>query len=238
MGVTLLFLAGTVAATLHEFLLSGIDYRLYWAFPSTVLLMIFVLGHAVAGPRYRVVRGVLYATVFWIAVLTLQGALAQARSSRTPAHLLQRGQNRVYTTQEAVWYVTVGQACDFIAKNVPAGEKLFTMPFDTLYNYLTGRDQPTRQWVYFQHMIIPEEQERQVIQDLEREKVNWVLVSNRAISIEGGLGLLGRDYCTVLWKYIDKNYQPAARFGQWSSSPSWAWNHGVIIFKRKVPFAH
>ncbi len=237
-GVTLLFLAATAVATLHEFLFSGVDYRLFWALPSVVLLGVFVLGHAVAGPRYQVVRGVLYATVFWMAVLTLQGAMMQVRSARTPAHLLQRGKNQVYTTQEAEWFATVGQACDFIEKNVPAGEKLFAMPFDTLYNYLTGRDQPTRQWVYFQHMVIPEEQERQVIGDLEREKVNWVLVSNRAISAEGGLGLLGRDYGTVLWKYVDENYAQAARFGKWTSAPSWGWNHGVMLLKRKVPFTH
>ncbi len=236
--VTFLFLAAMVLATLHEYLLSGTGYRYFWALPSILFLMFFIYGQALEGDRYRVVRGVLYATVFWMAVLTLQQESLQIASVKTPAHLLQRGKNRVYTAQEAVWYATVGQACDFIEQNVPAGDKLFTLPFDTLYNYLTGREQPTRQWVYFQHMVIPVEQERAIIQDLEREKVNWVLVSNRAISSEWDLGLLGRDYGTVLWKYIDQNYQQAARFGTWTSAPSWAWNHGVMLLKRKVPFTH
>ena len=222
--------------TLHEYLLSGIFYRLYWALPVALLIMFFLFGCATSGPRYKVGRVLLYIALFWIAFLVWRGEVRKLAMVKVPSQMLEHGRTRVYTLQNAVWFATVQGACVFIEKNVPPGEKLFSIPFDTLYNFLTYRDQPTRQWTYFQHFLIPEEQERQTIADLEREKVNWILLSNRAISLEPGLGIFGREYCHILWKYIYEHYDVVANFGIWTSRASWAWDHGVVILRRKVPF--
>ena len=232
--VSLLILVGV---TFHEFLLSGIFYRLFWALPLVLLSMFFLFGYATAGPRLKIIRGMLYVVLFWLAFTTINAESRKIASVKTPEHMLQWGQNRVYTLQPAQWFDTVHKACVFIDHNVPPGEKMFSVPFDTLYNFLTGRDQPTRQWTFFQHFIMPPEQDLDTIRDLEREKVNWVLLSNRAITLEEGLGTFGRDYCHILGAYIFTDYEAVAQFGWWTRRASWAWDHGVIILKRKRPFA-
>jgi hypothetical protein len=236
---TMLILAALfilTGVTFHEYLLSGIFYRLYWALPLVLLLMFFLFDYAARGPSQGIIRGLLYVVLFWMAFTSISAESKGIAALRTPEHMLEWGPNRVYTYQPAQWFDAVHKTCVFIEKNVPPGEKLFTAPFDTLYNFLTGRDQPTRQWTYFQHFIIPPEQDLSTIRDLEREKVKWILLSNRAISSEPGLGIFGRDYCHLLGAYTLANYDVVAQFGWWTSRASWAWDHGTVILKRKTPF--
>ncbi len=221
---------------LHEFLVSGISYRLCWAFPLVLLIVFLAFGVAASGLRL-VFKVLLSIALFWMAFTTIMHETWMIAQFKNPFHELRWGKNHVYTLQPMAWQSTVRGTCEFIQKNVPPGEKLFAVPFDTLYNFLTGRDQPTRQWVFFEHFIIPEEQDRKTIEDLEREKVNWILLSNRAIARDEGLGIFGRDCCHTLWKYIYEHYELVARYGVWSSRSSWGWDHGVIMYKRKVPFS-
>jgi hypothetical protein len=235
-GSVLVFCFLLILFTLHEYLLSGVAYRLYWSFPSFLLLLTAFLGYMLREVRSLVVRLLIYGSLAYLAWVLATGVMLLVRQVHNPGHLLSRGETRAYSLQDPGWIDTVNRTCDFIEKNVPSGDKLFTVPFDTLYNFLTGRDQPVRQWVYFQHMIIPEEQQRATILGLEQERVNWILLSNRAISIEPGLGLFGVEYCQVLGRYIQENFDVAANFGPWTREPSWAWNHGVLILKRKTPY--
>ncbi len=223
----------------HEYLLSSVAYRVYWVFPLLLILIFLIFGLATRHGRWQAFfRRILYIVLWGVAMLTLAGQWRDVAWLKTNGYVFKYGANEVYTRQEAQWFSTVRAACDFIEKNVPPGQKLFTLPFDTLYNYLTGRDQPTRQWVFFEHFHMPPEQDIATIHDLERNKVVWVLVSSRSIDQEPGLGVFGRDYCRVLCDYIDKNYQAQVQFGVWNPAPSWAWNHGVVFFKRKTPFAN
>ena len=73
-----------------------------------------------------------------------------------------------------------------------------------------------------------------MIAELEKNHVNFVLVSSRAfVRQEPGLGFLGTSYCPLIGKYINDNFIPIARFGDWTNEPGWAWNHGTLIMKRK-----
>ncbi len=73
-----------------------------------------------------------------------------------------------------------------------------------------------------------------MIAELEKNHVNYILLSNRAFAREEqGLGFLGTTYCPLIGKYIKENFYPLARFGDWSDEPGWAWNHGTLILKRK-----
>ena len=73
-----------------------------------------------------------------------------------------------------------------------------------------------------------------MIAELEKNHVNYVLVSSRAFARqELGLGILGTTYCPLIGKYINDHFIPLARFGDWSNEPGWAWNHGTLILKRK-----
>ncbi len=235
------FFIGTLVilalAALHEYGVSVTTYRLYWAFPFILLLGFLMFQQATSASAFKGARILLMVALGGMAVTTIGSATRLIMTHRTPENLLQQGKTRIYTLQGPEWQATVRETCDFIEKNIPRDEALFTVPFDTLYNFLTARKQPTRQWTYFQHFRLSQEQERAVIADLENKKVSWVLMSNRAISHDRGLGVFGRDHCQVLGGYIFSHYDEAARFGAWTSKESWGWDHAVIILKRTMPFA-
>ena len=85
---------------------------------------------------------------------------------------------------------------------------------------------------FFDFVAIPDEQEKSIIKELEDNKVNWILISNRHSSTESGLGTFGESNCPLLAKYIHDHFAPVAEFGDWINPPGWAWNHGVRILKR------
>ena len=73
-----------------------------------------------------------------------------------------------------------------------------------------------------------------MIAELEKNNVRYIVLSSRAWARqEFGLGLLGQTYCPLIGKYIQENFEPIARFGDWTDEPGWAWNHGTLILKRK-----
>jgi hypothetical protein len=73
-----------------------------------------------------------------------------------------------------------------------------------------------------------------VIAELQKNHVNYILLSNRAFAHqELGLGMFGTTYCPLIAKYIIDNFKPMARFGDWQHEPGWAWSHGTVILKRK-----
>ena len=126
------------------------------------------------------------------------------------------------------------QTTEFLNKTLKPNELFFALPYDCLYYYLTGKKTPTRQLIFFEHIKIPPEQEKSVIAELEKNHVNYVLLSSRAFARqEPGLGFLGTSYCPLIGKYIQDNFVPIARFGDWTNEPGWAWNHGTLILKRK-----
>ena len=72
-----------------------------------------------------------------------------------------------------------------------------------------------------------------VIQSLEEKNIRFILLSNRSISDERGLGIFGQDYCPLLKNYLDKNFETVAQFGEWTKEARWSWNHATKILKRK-----
>jgi len=87
---------------------------------------------------------------------------------------------------------------------------------------------------FFEHINITKEQEQKTISEMEDGNGNWVILSNRSVSQEPGLGVFGKTYCPLLAKYIFDNFTVVAEFGDWVNPPGWAWNHGVRSLKRNL----
>lgn len=217
----------------HEFIASGVFYRLYWIFPVLFIIIFCLIAAAAKNISSRAVKTLILVTLFLPPFWTIQNEHRKIRLFKRPEHMLLVGKNKIYTMQHPAWFRTVGAAVDFIKANVPPEEKILVLPMDPLYLFLGERDSAARQLVFFEHINVPEEQERKIITDLEKEKTAWVLISSRADSPEPGLGTFGKTYCPLLAKYIADNFAVAAEFGDWVNPPGWAWNHGVRILKRK-----
>ncbi|MBI3602353.1 MAG: hypothetical protein HY209_05625 [Candidatus Omnitrophica bacterium] len=218
----------------HEFVVSGVWYRTFWSMPFGLFFSFLMISTAVAfAPRWLryTIGGI------WIGLLTIWTIIAFVvlKNSCTPDKFLNMPRGQIYVGNEKAWVNTVNTVTAYLNQNLQKDELFFALPYDCLYYYLTARPSPTRQLIFFDHIKIPPQQEISVIRELEKNKVNYILVSNRIASHEIGLGVFGKTYCPLLYQYILQNFRPIYHYGgNWQAEPGWANNHGVIIFKRSL----
>jgi hypothetical protein len=217
----------------NEFIVSAVWYRTYWSAPFLSLFHFVMIAAAFTFiPKF--LR--LFVLVFFagLTALGIVSHIAIIESQKTPDHYLSMDRGQIYVGNEPQWTDTVNTVTGFLDTHLKKNELFFALPYDCLYYYLTGKESPTRQLIFFYHIKIPPQQEIAVIKELENKKTNFVLLSNRMISNETGLGIFGNSYCPLLGRYIHNNFTIGlARIGgDWTQPPGWANNHGVMILRR------
>lgn len=220
---------------IHEYILSGTTYRAYWVKPISILL-VFTTIYLATKHLKPIILFLLYATLLLNIGLEVTNRYTMMRQVKRPEYFLSNPRAHVYVGNKPSWIDTVQQTTNFLKTRLKSSETFFALPYDCLYYFLAGKDSPTRQLIFFDHINIPQEQETGIIRELENNKVNWVVVSSRSISFEGGLGTLGVSYCPLIGRYIAQNFEVVAEFGPWTSLPGWGWNHGTRILKRTSSF--
>jgi hypothetical protein len=221
-------------ANFHEYLKSGVWYRGFWSQPFSIMI-IFLLIDTATQSIPKAARKIIFGCLAALAIYCWFLVGRQINTVKTESQYLSLPRGNIYLTNSPLWITTVEQTTAFLNKTLKPDELFFALPYDCLYYYLTGKKTPTRQLIFFEHIKIPAEQEKSVIADLEKNHVNYVLLSSRAfVRQEQGLGFLGASYCPLIGKYVQDNFAPMARFGDWVHEPGWAWNHGTLILKRKI----
>lgn len=233
LGLSALF----CAANLHEYLRSGVGYRLLWSEPLSIVLSFVAIDTAFGGMN-RLVRFLARFVILLMVVVSFAGSVLRLNAQKTPSRFLTVRQENIYIGNEPEWFQTVEAATTLLNKELKPGERFFAIPYDPLYYYLTETKSPTRMLMFFEHIKIPREQENAVIKDLERHRVNYVLLSNLSKSVEYGFGILGKTYCPIIGRYIEENFTPIAEFGDWVHEPLWSRHHGVMILRRKQPMGN
>ena len=156
-------------------------------------------------------------------------AIAKIKASRLPLHFERA---RIITKNGPEWISTVDRAVTFITRTTERTEKIVALPYDLLYVFLAGRTQGIYQSSLLEFNRITPRQEEMFIEQIEKNRVELILVSNRIKSGEVGIGSFGETHCRILARYIDEHFAEAARFGEWDTEPGWTSNHGVKILKR------
>jgi hypothetical protein len=230
-------------ANIHEYLISGVWYRAFWAQPLSIMITFLLIDTATQGipkigrpsfPALIVVRQIIFLFIAILIVASGVFVLRHINTVKTKSQYLALPRGGIYITNSPAWISTVEQTTEYLNKTLKPNELFFALPYDCLYYYLTDKRSPTRQLIFFDHIRIPKEQERSVIAELEKNHVNYILISNRAFAHqEIGLGILGTSYCPLIGKYIEDNFVPLVHFGDWTDEPGWSWNHGTFILKRK-----
>lgn len=233
-GLALLIMGMYTLANFHEFLKSGVWYRWFWAQPPLIVL-VFILFETAAQSLHKVFRSLLWGVIALMIGIVGVNAWQAIIRHQTPQQQITGARGGIYAANPEDWVTTVNLTTEYLNKTLKPGETFFALPYDLLYNYLTGRPVPTRQTIFFEHINIPKEQEVKIIAELEAQKINMIVLSNRFMSPEKGLGMLGTTYCPVIGKYIQDHFEPVARIGNWQQTPGWGWSHGTLILKRKIP---
>ncbi|MBF0504193.1 MAG: hypothetical protein HQL14_03725 [Candidatus Omnitrophica bacterium] len=233
LGLSLGMLCLFYVFNFHEFLKSGVWYRAFWAQPLSMMIS-FVLIDTAAQSIHKIMRRMIFFCIAILIAFSWWSVLPHLNTLKTEGQYLNLPRGDIYLTNSPAWIATVRETTDFLNKTLKPDELFFALPYDCLYYFLTDKKTPTRQLIFFEHIKIPTAQEKSVIADLERNHVNYVVLSSRAyVRQELGLGFLGQTYCPLIGKYIQDNFIPIAQFGDWTNEPGWAWNHGTLILRRK-----
>ena len=228
----LLMLCGFWLMNAHEYLVSGVTYRILWSKPYGILIVALIFSWAIAHHR-RFIRMGFY--VFIIVLLGIQGYHYQdgIQKAQSPLTYLNVARGKVHIGYGAYHAKTITEITNFLNTNLSKNELFFILPYDPLYYFLTNKKSPTRQLIFFDHINIPEDQEHSIMDELETNDVNWILLSSRIRSAEHGLGVFGETYATNIRDYIDQHFEFVTQIGDWEHHPDWASNHGMAIFRRK-----
>jgi hypothetical protein len=231
--MTVIVLSIYILANFHEYLKSGVWYRWFWAQPPLIVL-VFIIFETATQNLHKIIRSLLWAVIALMVGIIVISSWQAAIRFKNPQQKIAGARGGVYVANPEDWVQTVNATTEYLNNTLKPDETFFALPYDIIYYYLTGRPSPSRQTIFFEHINIPLEQERKIIQEIEEKKVNYIVVSNRFMSPERGLGTLGKTYCPVIGKYINDNFIPVIRFGDWQHVPGWGWAHGTMILKRKA----
>ncbi|MEK6303301.1 MAG: hypothetical protein AABO41_21535 [Acidobacteriota bacterium] len=190
---------------------SGGAYSSY-LIPVSVIMFTYGWAHPFAdlfrnGRARRLARNLAIGLIIVDAVAT-SGLLAyRFRSRNTYPIVTSRG------TMIAVPDIgeSVGQAMEFIDREIPAAEPLAVMPEGTSLNFFTGHPNPLREEITTPGFLDLEGEER-AIRQLIDSNTRVVMVTNRATP-EFGAAVFGRDYCQRLMRWVDENFEQVAIFG-------------------------
>ncbi len=218
---------------LHEYLLSGIVYRLFWPVPfamALTLVLIFLLSGSSKLTRMTLTGALLcYSGSMFLNNYSL------VQKNFGDRKIISFNHSQSIITNELDWIETVNKTTKKLRTILKKDELFFALPYDPLYYALIGTRSPTRQLMLLEHMNIPTEQDQRIIKDLEKNHVNVVLISNRSESKNPGIGVFGIDYCPLLADYIKREFVVIAEYGDWKSIPGWTRNHATRILQRKNP---
>jgi hypothetical protein len=121
------------------------------------------------------------------------------------------------TTRGELWFPAghisaMNQALDFIARNTSPAEYLLMLPEGSSLNFLANRPVPVRYEIATPGFVRSDE-ERIMIHQIQEKKVRYIFLFNRPTS-EFGPKIFGQDYCHILMKWINSNFELAAVFGE------------------------
>ena len=218
---------------LHEHLASPMIYSKYWAEPFQILFIFLVIG--LMAPKTPKILQIALAIFFCSIIISRTGLQHRfIKFFKNPLHHLQMNNNDVYATNAPDWFFTVHQTAYALKNLLNPGETFFALPYEPLYYFLAKQKSPTKELCFFDFMHIPVEQEKDVILNLEKKRVGYVILSNRYDSpTEPSIGTLGKTYCPLLANYLIKNFTVVESFGNWGYPVGWIDNHATRILKRK-----
>jgi len=230
----LIILSIFTVAGIHEFLKATVDYQVFWARPFIVILVSYLICEALLRSSGNIKAGV-FVVFFLVLCFQEYRNVWYLERFRNPEHFFESKHMNIYVTEAPKDIKSMLETVRYIKKNIPEDQSFFTFPLNAGYYYLTDRPAPV--WFltllrFYNHTI---EQEREVVRDLERKKINYIVLPSLCYADFGQFGKLGKDYLFELAEYIDENYEEIACFGQWSSGEEkrYVGGMGTKILKRK-----
>jgi hypothetical protein len=119
----------------------------------------------------------------------------------------------------------------FLDSVKPRSEPFVTMPEDTSLYYFSATLAPSRWYVLTPGVLPPGELTSKYLEELDRARVKYVILSNRATP-EYGAPIFGADYNRPIYRWLEQNFRVIAKIGAYERVPfpdQW----GALIYERK-----
>jgi hypothetical protein len=119
----------------------------------------------------------------------------------------------------------------FLENVKPRSEPFVTMPEDTSLYYFSATLAPSRWYVLTPGVLPPGDLTSKYLEELDRTRVKYVILSNRATP-EYGVPIFGADYNQSIYGWLEQNFRVIAKIGAYERVPfpdQW----GALIYERK-----
>jgi hypothetical protein len=100
-------------------------------------------------------------------------------------------------------------AIQFMKEKASLGQSVLSVPEDTSLYFLSGTYCPTRVFLFTPGVLVPGKMTDDVIREIERKHVGYLLWSNRIFS-EYGVPVFGKDFDRYFGDYLKSRYRPVA----------------------------
>lgn len=230
----ILILSFCAIACTHEFIIAGTAYSLrFWPLISLIVLVSFIAQYLLDNWNTKKYFKPIFITFCVLLFIGLSGKLYIAS-------LYQRYYNHYCPYQRVKvgfinfpWFITMFKASEYIKANTLPDEKLFSLPYNMFYNFVTEREQPSRYCEFLYITGLTDKDQQKVIEDIEQNKVKLILYSRKVGGKILGMGNFGQTHCIILDKYIKENYNLDISFYfkdlNYEVAP-------ISFYKRKTPF--
>jgi len=219
---------------LHEFLVSGVTYRTFWARPFSILLIFIFLSLAIKNYS-RLTQNLILAMLLVLATTNFMPQFQSIKLMKIPRQHLWLQKADIYTANPPSWINTVTKTTQYLENYLKKDETFFALPYLPLYYYLTDRTNPTRLSIFFEHINITTEQEVKIIQDLTKNKVDYIVVSNRIKSAPTAKDVLNLSHYPILNRYLNDQFEVVKTIGDWNKNAGFIRNHATKILKKIQP---
>lgn len=229
-----LILSFAALITTHEFLLIGSSYSLtMWTLIIIVILIFYIINYILTEMTFNHISSKFFGSFvvlmfffiivkFYVFVLPLNTITYKCDQKRLQVSVL-----------NFYWYHLMTNMTKYIIANTSQGERLFCYPYCALYNFTSSRFAPSRFTEFLYISNITEADQKQIIKDIEKNKVKLVLNVRIESPLNLGYGRFGETHCLLLYDYIQANYKLDKRFYDDYLD---GMRVPVFFYKRKTPF--
>jgi hypothetical protein len=112
------------AANSHEYLKSGVWYRIFWAQPLSMMIVFLLIDTATQSiPKFtRMIRVIVFMFLTFLAIYCGYSVQVPINAFKTQSQYLSLPRGEIYITNSPSWITTVEQTTDFLNKTLKSNE--------------------------------------------------------------------------------------------------------------------
>jgi len=195
---------------------------------TVILAFLFLVSALIIPKRIRVGSADLRGELLVCCCCVIWGIADAPVFARLRANLAPLVTDRGGGRTQKNMVVNYQQAIAFMKEKAAAGESVLSIPEDTSLYFLSGTLCPTRVYQFTPGVLVPGRMTEEVINEIERKRVRYLLWSNRSFT-EYGVPTFGRDYETAFAGYLTSHYRPVGPLVA-NTDPGWA----AVVWERLI----